>query len=94
VIVEHGKPAAPALLVYGIARVYVPRGSDLVPVGYLCPGDLVGELRPSPVTVRAENTTTTVTLDRNLMETLAQDATGEMHMRMKACLQAAADLRA
>lgn len=92
-IVEHGKPAAPALIVYGIARVYVPRGSDLSPVGYLCPGDLVGELRPSPVTVRAENTTTTVTLDRQLVETLAQDTSGELHLRMQACLQAAAELR-
>lgn len=93
VLAEAGKPTSPALLIYGIARVYVPRGPALTPVGYLCPGDLVGELRPSPVTVRAENTLTTVSLDRGLLEKLARDSTGEMHLRMKACLEAAGEFR-
>lgn len=85
VVVARGKSVTPALVVYGLARVSYPRNENADSVGFLCPGDVLGEFDVSPVTVQAENTLTTVSIERGLFDELAQDKEGALHKRLEAC---------
>lgn len=92
-IVEQGAASTLWLIVSGLARLFIRGDQHLAPIGYLCPGDLIGELNPSPLTVCAHDTITLAPIDRTIADELAADPDSPFSARVEACREAALALR-
>ena len=70
---EYGQSGPLYVIVTGFASLSLGSSSDDLPLGYLCPGDLCGEIDPSPVTIVARSTVTAIAVDRERLEELSDE---------------------
>ena len=81
------------VIVTGYASVVVKGDDDeqTITLGYLCPGDVAGEIDPSPVDVVAESTVTAIRLDRSVLDALPEAAKLGFAARVATCRHTLAD---
>jgi CRP-like cAMP-binding protein len=85
-IVEQGQKSRLMMLVHGFAQVTASdRGGRLQSLGLACPGDLVGELDPSPTSVTAATNVTLVPIEAKLLSQLPDRALENLEKRRRAC---------
>lgn len=77
-VAETGEPGALYAIITGSAEVILPPGTRL---GVLSPADLIGEIDPSPVTVKTLTALFAVRVERHLLEHLPEDARSEVSRR-------------
>jgi len=85
----EGKFSPLFVIVTGHAKIVVDRGGQEVCLGYLCPGDLAGEVNPSPVTVLAETTVAALRFNRHLLAGFSEPGRKALAEQAKACKKAA-----
>jgi len=73
-----------------VAEALIKKGKKIHSLGFLCPGDLIGELDPSPVSVLAESTVTAISIDRSQLDRLPSRAREKIEQRLMACTKATA----
>jgi CRP-like cAMP-binding protein len=85
-IVEQGQTSRLMMMVHGFAQATaVDRGGQVQSLGLVCPGDLVGELDPSPNTVTAATNVTLVPIEAQLLSQLPEKALKNLEERRRAC---------
>ena len=73
------------IVLTGYARVMREGTKGLQTLGFLCPGDLIGELDPSPVTILAESTLSLLRINRSRLDQLPEEAQSELAERVDTC---------
>jgi CRP-like cAMP-binding protein len=84
----EGEPSRLLTIVYGFAHVVAGADGEARSLGLLCPGDLVGELEVSPVTVTASTTVTVVPVARDRVAELSPVSAEHLEVRREACKHA------
>lgn len=70
---------------------FLPSAATQLRLGYLCPGDTVGEIDPSPVTVVADTAVSALRLPREIVERLPSGALASFRQRVEGCEAAVLD---
>ena len=92
-LARQGQSTKLYVVLSGLARVSLERRDANMTLGYLCSGDLIGEITPSPVSVHAESMVFAIVVDRPVIDLLSNDGQAALEERIMACTDVLNTLR-